>query len=130
MDNFFTTDGLAAWRGHLLHSTDFAEAARGWSGTLLLRESATGGDPQRAWISLEDGRLLELRVGTDEDEAVAEFVLAAEAEIWRSLVDGSRDLAKAAFTGELRLERGSVLRLLPHARAAAALLRAARGAAM
>lgn len=126
MDDFFAPDGLAAWQGHLLHSTDFADAARGWSGTLLLRETASGGETRRAWISLGDGRLLDLRIGTEADESAAEFVLVADPDTWRGLVAGSRDLAKAAFTGELRLERGSVLRLLPHARAAATLLRAAR----
>ncbi len=126
MDDIFTSGGLAAWQGHLTHSPDFADAAHGWSGTLLLREIAAAGDARRVWISLDNGELLDLRIGSEVDETTAEFVLAAEPQTWRGLVDGSRDLAKAAFTGELRLERGSVLRLLPHARAAAALLRAAR----
>lgn len=127
MDDFFTSEGLAVWQGHLTDSPDFADAARGWTGTLLLREVHAGNEPRRAWIALDDGDLLDLRIGTQEDEDAAEFVLVAEPNTWRGLVDGSRDLAKAAFTGELKLERGSMLRLLPHARAAAALLRAARG---
>lgn len=126
MDDFFTSDGLAVWQGHLTGSPDFADAARGWTGTLLLREIVIPGEARRIWIALDDGDLLDLRVGTVADEATAEFVLAAEPATWQGLIDGSRDLAKAAFTGELKLQRGSVLRLLPHARAAAALLRAAR----
>lgn len=126
MDDIFTPDGLANWHDHLASSPDLADAARDWSGTLLLRENGGGQVMRRAWIAFDDGQLRELRLGTEADETVAEFVLVASPETWRALVDGTRDIAKAAFTGELRLERGSVLRLLPRARAAAALLRAAR----
>lgn len=126
MNDLFTTDGLAAWQGHLTHSPEFSDAARGWTGTLLLREFASG-TARRVWVALDDGRLLDLRLGTEADELTAEFVLVAEPATWRGLADGSRDLAKAAFTGELKLERGAVMRLLPHAKAAVALLRAARG---
>lgn len=127
MHDFFSPDGLAAWRRHLEQSAEFAAAARGWTGTLLLRETGGADSDRRTWIALTDGVLQELRAGAVDDEEAAEFVLAADLTTWRGLVDGSRDLAKAAFTGELKLERGSVMRLLPHAKAAVALLRAARG---
>lgn len=123
MTDLFTTDGLAAWRGHLSRSRDFAEAAEGWSGSLLLRDITPSDEVRRAWILLDAGSLREFRLGTMDDEVRAEFVLAASTDVWDGLVSGERDLSKTALSGELRLERGSIMRLLPHARAAAELLR-------
>jgi putative sterol carrier protein len=125
MHDLFSRDGLVAWRRHLEATPEFARAARGWSGTLVLREGDATDRARRAWVALADGAITEMRQGTVADEAAAEFVLAASIATWEALVAGERELATAALAGELRLEVGSVLRLLPHIGAAAALLRAA-----
>lgn len=125
MPDLFSPDGLAAWRRHLEDAPAFAKAARGWSGTLVLREGDPTDAARRAWIALDDGRIAAMRPATPDEESAAEFVLAAPIATWEALVAGERELAAAALAGELRLEVGSVLRLLPHVTAAAALLRAA-----
>lgn len=125
MHDLFDTAGIALWRAHLEASEAFDRAARGWSGTVLLREDSPNGSARRSWISLTDGSLTETRLGTVDDELAAEFVLAAPAATWQALVTGKRQLAAAAFAGEIKLEKGSVLKLLPHLRAATELLRAA-----
>ncbi|MCA9768879.1 MAG: hypothetical protein KC485_08695 [Gemmatimonadetes bacterium] len=125
MHDLFSPDGLAAWRRHLEATPAFARAARRWSGTLVLREGDPTDRARRAWIAIEDGRIGAMRPATAGDESAAEFVLAAAISTWEDLVAGRRELAAAALSGDLRLEVGSVLRLLPHIGAAAALLRAA-----
>lgn len=125
MPDLFTAAGITAWRTLLADSDDFRRAADKWSGTLLLVESDAPAPGRATWLALEDGAIIEARPARPDDDAGAEFVLAATAATWDALVRGRDDLMGAAFRGALRLERGQVLRLLPHARAAAAMLRAA-----
>ncbi|MBA2292230.1 MAG: hypothetical protein H0W15_07230 [Gemmatimonadales bacterium] len=126
MHDLFSADGLAAWRLRLDASPAFRDAARDWSGTLVLRERGGGPVVRRTWIELDDGRLGALRAADDHDEASAEFVLEGSPETWRGLVLGSRDLAAAALAGDVALQRGSIWKLIPHVKAASSLLAAAR----
>ncbi len=126
MPDLFSPDGLAAWHKRLDASPAFKEAARDWSGTIVLRERGTRSKPRRTWIELDGGRLTALRPADANDEASAEFVLEGSTATWRDLVAGSRDLAAAALGGDVALKRGSIWKLIPHVKAAASLLAAAR----
>jgi putative sterol carrier protein len=128
MPDLFSVDGIAAWRARLDSSDAFHRAARGWSGTVLLVERYEH-QPQRAtYIAVSDGTLAASRPATAADQSDAEFVLEAGPDTWRGLARGELELIAAALKGALRLERGSVFRLIPHAGAAAAMLREAGGA--
>ncbi|HRP09308.1 MAG TPA: SCP2 sterol-binding domain-containing protein [Gemmatimonadales bacterium] len=127
MTDFFSPAGIAAWHRRLLTSAQFHEAARGWTGSVLLVErTGTGSLPRATMIELRDGRLTVARSAGDSDRESAEFVLAASPDTWDALADGREDLIPAAIGGKLKLERGNVLKLIPHARAAEAMLRGAR----
>ena len=92
---------------------------------MLLVERSGAATERSTYIAVDDGTLQASRTATTSDIANAEFVLQASVDTWRDLVTGKADLLPAALTGALRLERGSVLRLIPHAGAAAAMLREA-----
>lgn len=125
MPDLFSPAGIAAWRTHLDQSEEFHRAARGWTGTVLLVEGR-GSDSSRAtWIAIDDGAIRDARPGNGADHEAAEFVLSADMATWTALTSGREELLGAAMRGALRLERGQVWRLLPHAGAAAAMLRAA-----
>ncbi len=109
----------------LRESDDFREAAGHWSGTLVLLEGDADRPTRATWLALVDGVIAEARPARPGDQEEAEFVLSAEAQTWADLIAGRDELITAAFRGALRLERGQVFRLLPHARAASAMLRAA-----
>ncbi|MEO5824395.1 MAG: hypothetical protein ABIR59_00735 [Gemmatimonadales bacterium] len=126
MPDLFSSKGLAAWHQRLEASPAFRAAARDWSGTIVLRERRSGSKSRRTWIELAGGRLIALRAADANDEASAEFVLEGSPATWRDLVAGSRDLAAAALAGEVALQRGSIWKLIPHVKAAASLLAAAR----
>ncbi len=128
MPDLFSASGIAAWRDRLHNSDAFRTAARGWSGTVLLVEREGPGTPRHTFIELRDGELKHSRIAESRDIADAEFVLEATAETWQGLVHGEIELISAALKGALRLERGSVLRLIPHAGAASAMLREAGSA--
>ena len=128
MPDLFSVDGIAAWRARLDASESFRTAARGWSGSVLLVEHDDAGALRNTYIALDDGALLHSRLATDTDIRDAEFVLRASTDTWRNLVHGEVELIAAALRGALRLERGSVFRLIPHAGAASAMLREAGNA--
>lgn len=87
-------------------------------------------DPDRAtYVALDQGAIIATRPAVGDDAETAEFVLKASAATWQQLMRGELELIVAAMSGRIKLERGSVLRLIPHARAASVLLREAAGGA-
>jgi putative sterol carrier protein len=130
-DGLFSATGIAEWCRRLNGSSEFARAAAGWHGTLVLVEDRDPAPGRRTWITVDDGACTEARVAMPGDEQRAEFVLAASPATWAELVSARTTPATAAMGGRLRLVRGELMRLIPHARAAAALLAtAARGEAI
>lgn len=125
--DLFTQAGIASWQQRLNGSERFAESAKSWAGRLLLIEKGDTGDDRRTWVVVGDGRCLEARPGQPSDEATADFVLAANESTWSDLVAARTTPASAAMLGRLHLLKGSVMALIPHAKAAAELLAAAAG---
>jgi putative sterol carrier protein len=125
MPDLFSPAGIAAWRSHLDQSDEFHRAAKGWTGAVLLVEGSLVGAARTTWIAIDDGAIIDARPGSGADHDAAEFVLSADADTWAALIAGREELLGAAMRGAMRLERGQVWRLLPHARAASVMLRAA-----
>lgn len=123
MRDLFSPAGIAAWRTRLEASDLFHDAARGWSGTVLL----VADDPDAnaaTFLAVEAGRLTAAHPAEVADRERAEFILRASRDTWDALANGQAELITAALTGRLRLDKGAVQRLVPHARAASAMLRA------
>jgi putative sterol carrier protein len=123
--DLFSSAGISAWQQRLNASDRFAEAAKSWSGQLLLIEKTDAGDDRTTWVVVGDGRCVEARIGAATDHATADFVLSAHADTWSDLVTARTTPATAALLGRLHLLKGDVLALIPHAKAAAELLAAA-----
>ena len=123
--DLFSATGISAWQDRLNRSAAFTEAAGSWAGRLLLIEAGADGAARSTWVVVQDGRCVEARAGLPTDEPGADYVLSASAETWIDLVAARHTPAAAAFMGRLTLLKGSVLSLIPHARAAAELLAAA-----
>jgi putative sterol carrier protein len=127
MSDLFSEAGIATWRARLDASEAFHRAARGWSGTVLLIERESSDRHRSTYIAVDNGTLAASRPATASDMTDAEFVLEASPATWQALVRGELELIATALKGALRLERGSVFRLIPHAGAASAMLREAGG---
>jgi putative sterol carrier protein len=125
--DLFSAAGTAHWQQLLNHSSRFAEAAADWSGSLLLVEESPGEASRQSWVVIGGGKCLEARVGTPADADAADFVLTATSRTWQQLVTAQTTPAMAALTGKLKLTKGEVFALIPHAKAAAELLAAAAG---
>ncbi|MES2306690.1 MAG: SCP2 sterol-binding domain-containing protein [Gemmatimonadota bacterium] len=123
--DLFSVAGAARWQSLLNSSTRFADAAADWSGSLLLVEEEGAESLRRTWVRIAGGKCLEARPGDATDFEPAEFVLTAAPRVWQALVSAETTPAMAAMTGKLKLTKGEVFALIPHARAAAELLAAA-----
>ena len=95
--DLFSESGISAWQARLNHSPSFAEAAGSWAGRLLL----------------------------PADEVAADYVLSASPDAWIDLITARHTPATSALLGHLTLLKGSIMSLIPHAKAAAELLAAA-----
>ncbi len=128
----FTDQWSAACRERLNSRGRFAAVAAKWTSPVALRMRA---DPRLGverdrlvYLELSDGVCQLARVAQEGDRERAEFILAAEAAQWKRLLEGDLDPIPAVMTGKLKLERGTLARLLPHAPAARELIAAARDA--
>lgn len=127
--DLFSASGISAWRRRLNQSSAFAEAASSWTGRLLLVEHNDRGVRRSTWVVVGQGRCAEARIGLPSDELSADYVLSASPQTWMDLITARHTPATAALLGRLTLLKGSVMSLIPHAKAAAELLAAAAGGA-
>lgn len=125
--DLFSADGTAAWLARLNASAKFLEAAAAWRGTVLLVERHDGADARHTWVAIGEGRCLALHPAAGTDGERADFILEASPATWRALVAADTTPTMAAMTGKLRLAKGDLFALMPHAKAAAELLAAAAG---
>lgn len=121
MRDLFSEGGIERWLDHLRSSSSFREAASGWVGTALIVNGNSVDEDPATWIAVDRGEVA-IRSATPDDRRSSEFVLAADRETWQKLTGEGLSPIAAAMTGRLRLLRGDLLRLAPHAGAIAALL--------
>ena len=117
--NRYTIEWAEAWAARLNQDTQWAESAKGWKWTVLIR---VGSDS--AWfLDLFKGECRGIRAARPEDSA--DFVLAAERPIWDRILDGSQAPMVAIMQGAVKLEKGSILTLGRFAKSSTLLLEAA-----
>jgi putative sterol carrier protein len=108
----------------------FRDAAAKWKGSLALSliPDGTRGFPESRGIFLDlaHGSSRAVRPALPRDLEAAGFCLAAPAAVWIRLLSGELEPAPAIMGGGLKLTRGSLFSLLPHIKAAQALLECAR----
>jgi len=113
-----------AWAREIDASEAYRKAGANWDAPIVLE--LRDGPATRAVIAhLSQGRCLSAQPATAQDRESAPFVLSGDAAAWERLLAGSLDPMFALITGKLRLERGSLGALIPHAAAAKELVAAA-----
>ena len=105
-------------------------AAATWKGSLAfdLQPDGTPGFPSARglFLDLAHGNCRAARPALTGDLASATFCLAGPAAVWLRLLGGELEPTVALMGGGLKLTRGSLFSLLPHLKAAKALLECAR----
>ncbi|MEO8198802.1 MAG: SCP2 sterol-binding domain-containing protein [Thermoanaerobaculia bacterium] len=108
----------------------YRAAAASWKGSLAfdLRPDGTPGFPagRGLFLDLAHGSCRAARPALPGDLESANFCLTGPATVWIRLLQGDLEPGAALMGGGLKLTRGSFFSLLPHLRAAQALLECAR----
>ena len=120
----FSDAWARAWCTALNASEGYRAAAQNWEGVVAL--VMNGGEPARAAVLDSAGGVCRMaRAANAADLAGAGYVFEAGPEVWREVFTGQVAPAMALLTGRLKLSRGSLAALMPHATAARELLAAA-----
>lgn len=125
----FTEPWAEAFADELRASAAYREAAATWEGALVLAAHADPAQgleaPRAVYLDLHRGECRDGRVASDADRESAVFILAAGLEVWRRVLDGQIEPIFGVMSGKLKLERGSMARLVPYVGAAKELVAAA-----
>jgi len=127
---YFNKTWLIAWKQNLQQSERYKKAGSQWHAPILLKfqpvpaalasNQATG-----FYLDLRYGECTELRYATNEDEKTCDYVLTADQETWIDLIENKKDPTLFLMQGKLKLEKGSLVTLSVHRKAASALLQTA-----
>jgi Putative sterol carrier protein len=119
----FSEQWARQWCDRLNDSAAYRAAAAGWKGAVaLVMTAANGGEPRGVYMDAEAGVCHIAREASRDDLARAAYVFEAAPAVWREVFGGRTPPAMALFSGKLRLTRGNLAALMPHAAAARELI--------
>lgn len=114
------------WCAALNASAGYRTAAGDWDGVVALVMTADGDASLRAAVLHAAGGACQMaRSATADDLARATYVFEGAPSAWREVFGGRIAPAVALLTGKLKLARGSLASLMPHAAAAREMIAAA-----
>lgn len=114
----------AARCGDLLRQSEaYRAASPAWEGDLVFRVTPTeGGASPAAYFDLWHGECRTVRPATADDLGSARFLIEGAAEAWQQVLEGRLVPLMALMTGRMKLARGKIPDLVPHANSARELL--------
>lgn len=125
----FSEPWVSAWADEIRRSEAYRQAAATWEGSVALAMDVPGdGDrsgERGVFLDLCHGECRDARVASDEDLEQADFVLAADLDVWRRVLARDLDPIMGLMTGKLKLRRGSLAKLTPQMNASKELVLAA-----
>ena len=124
----FTDAWVDAWVAEIRTSDSYRQAAGTWEGSVALATVGLGGgeaSERGVYLDLWHGECREARVASDDDLQQADFVLAADLDVWRRVLARDLDPIMGLMTGKLKLRRGSLAKLTPQMNASKELVLAA-----
>jgi len=119
----FSEQWARQWCARLNESAAYRAAAAEWKGAVaLVMTAANGGEARAVYMDAEGGLCHIAREASAEDLAGAAYIFEAAPAVWREVFGGRTAPAMALFSGKLRLTRGNLAALMPHAAAARELI--------
>ncbi len=126
----FSAPWVTAWANGLRASDAYRHAARGWEGGVVLEVRApTGaalGALQAVYLDLWHGECRAARLAGSTDYDSAAYVLSGTMDAWMQILHGDVSPIMAIMRGMLKLKKGWLPGLVPHAAAAVALVKVAQ----
>ena len=116
----FSADWAARCRALVDASQAYRAASSTWEGDLVFR--VTDGPAPAAYFDLWHGDCRDVRPATADDLAGARYLFEGTAGSWRQVLEGKLIPLLALMTGRLKLSRGRIPDLVPHAESAKELL--------
>lgn len=123
----FGPEWLDAWKAQINDDPVYREKGARWSGPVMLR---VWPDQDRArtravYLDLDGGECRAARLAGPDDLAAAALVIGAPLDNWERVLAGELDPIAGLMAGKLKLEKGNLLKVLPFADGARAMLKAA-----
>jgi putative sterol carrier protein len=104
-------------------SSAYQAAARSWEGDLVFRiNRAAPAEARAIYLDLWHGECRAVRPASAEDQRTARYLIEGDQDAWQQVFEGRLVPLLALMTGRLKLARGRVADLAPHAASAKELL--------
>ncbi len=127
--DLFTERWFRRWQEELNASEAYRHAARHWEWpvVLVVRPEPTAGFPTQLalYLDLYHGECRAIRVAQRGDRDAVKYVIEGDAETWRQILHRELDPVMALMQRKLHLEKGGLLALSRHLKAARELVLAA-----
>lgn len=126
----FSDEWVKEWADEINASDAYADVGRDWSEPIVLKMHADPGmgvdEESSAYLDLADGGCRDARLASEEDMASVPYVIAAPPEVWKNMLDGKLDIARALTRGQLKAEKGDRGKLSSNIQGSRELLKAAQ----
>ncbi len=111
----FSEQWAHAWCVALNESEAYQATAANWNGSVAVVASNGKDLPNAVFLDLHQGHCRGARTASEADLAGADFVLEGSGAAWRDLLTGRQAPLMALMSGRIRLARGELAQLIPHA---------------
>ncbi|MBX3145887.1 MAG: SCP2 sterol-binding domain-containing protein [Gemmatimonadales bacterium] len=111
----FSEQWASAWCAALNSSEAYQAAAAAWEGSVAVVARNGKNLPSAVYLDLHRGQCRAARSASEADLASAAFVLEGDGAAWRDLFTGRQAPLMALMSGRIKLARGEIAQLVPHA---------------
>lgn len=127
---YFSPDWLDAWKESIRNSESYRKAGANWNAPLIIKINPKSSHLENEgaigiYLNLSYGECKELRYASESDEDKTDIILSAREAVWIELIEKNKDPTMAIMKGAIKIEKGSLITLSTHRKAAAALLKTA-----
>lgn len=132
LQSIYSEEFLEQWKESINSSDEYARHGSSWNDLVILKFNPVP-DPLRKqnhhgyFLDLEDGKCNRLRFSTEGDEKEAGIIIAGDESTWTGLLAEKKDPLFLIMKGDLKIEKGSQMKITGQRKSAAALLKAAAG---
>lgn len=128
--DYFTESWINEWKESINSSDSYHRDGSEWNAPLILKIDPIPKilDVQNAigfYLNLQYGKCMELRYAKSADVDQSDLVLSADEQTWIRMIEEKKDPTMMIMKGKLKLEKGSLVTLSTHRKAAKSLLNTA-----
>ena len=128
--NIYTERFLDEWKESINKSREYAEYGSSWNEPVILKFDPVPEPLQKLnrtgyFLNLGNGKCHQLRFSSKEDEEKAGIIISGEENTWMGLLAEKRDPLFLIMKGDLKIEKGSLMKVTGQRKSANALLKAA-----